>query len=305
VADAQKLGDFVLGLLRFRLGNRRHVDGLEILRAGEAVEGRRIRNADKVVPAAEAPRFPLGLENSENQKGHPGNANGLADGVLILLEEVFLDVGPDDADLGRSADHALVEESAVLDIPLADEGIALSGSLDHRVPIVVSINELGPGRDAGGDGLDRGQLPDGLGVLGCQAVELAGLGPGAAHHPPVAGDEHQVRPHGRELRFNGRPGPGSDADHGDDRGHADDDAQASEKRPHLVPGQGPERNAQYPKDVHSRAPWSVFPDDKAVLHMEAALGPGADVRLVGHHDDADAVFMVEPLEDVHDLVARF
>jgi hypothetical protein len=71
-----------------------------------------------------------------------------------------------------------------------------------------------------------------------------------AHIPAGAADGDQVRAHGRESGFDGRPGAGPDRDHGDHGPDPDDDAQTGEEGPHFVPSQGSERDAQYAEYVH-------------------------------------------------------
>lgn len=41
----------------------------------------------------------------------------------------------------------------------------------------------------------------------------------------------------------------------------------------------------------------------AVLEMKDTVGVAGDIWIVRHHDQGDAVFAIEPLEDCHDLDA--
>ena len=147
-------------------GDGRDVDRAEEFGLLQALHAGRVGDADLVVAAAEAGRLPLGLEDADDHERDLLDADDLADGVFVL-EQVRLDVGAEDADLGRRADHGLVEVGARFDLPLADLGVLVAAALDRGVPVLVAVDDLGPGADAGRDGLDgRAAVRDGLGVLG-------------------------------------------------------------------------------------------------------------------------------------------
>src|SRR5690606_17542609 len=128
-----------------------------------------------------------------------------------------------------------------------------------------------------------------------------------------------------------RSGAIADGDHGDDRRHADDDAEHRERgaqyiAPNLaqreqdgIPQHG--RTPGSPNVSRAGAPWprrharcalAGMPDrlvrlvalDAAVAKAHDAARPLRDVGLVRHHGDGDAALLVQPREQLHDLDAR-
>ena len=244
MADAQEVFDLGLGRDRGLARDGRDVDGAQEFGLLDALHAGRVGDANLVVAAAEAGRLALGFEHADDDEGNPLDADGLAQGILGV-EEVRLDVGAQDANLGRRTDRGFVEEGARFDVPLANHGILVAAALNRGVPVLGGVDDLGAGADAGRDGLDRGTaVGNGLGVLGPQRLVAAETGADALGVPAGPADEEEVGTHGAEAGLDGGLGPGPDGNHGDDRPDPDDDAQAGQEGPHLVAGQGPQRDAQ-------------------------------------------------------------
>ena len=136
----------------------------------------------------------------------------------------------------------------------------------------------------------------------------------------------------RDLRFHLRLRAVADADHGDDRADADDDAERGQRRAQLVAPQRAQRDPESREEPHRRA--RLFDAHTAAVRASLAvifasscrrdqparapamslttrpsrmtmIAPrvAGDVRLVRDHDDGDAL-VVQLLENVHDLDAR-
>ena len=69
----------------------------------------------------------------------------------------------------------------------------------------------------------------------------------------AAGEDHDhVLAQRGDARLDLRLGAVADADHGDDRAHADDDAQHGQRRPQLVPAQRAEGDFEDDEVAHGR-----------------------------------------------------
>ena len=125
--------------------------------------------------------------------------------------------------------------------PVADVEILRLGAGEAGEPVLIFENHLRAGAGAGrglGDGRDFAL--DGLHVVVDQGLGLAPAHVQAAAGHGAAGDEQQVGAHGGDLVLHLLLRALADADHGDDRADADDDAQHGEHGAHLVARQRPQ-----------------------------------------------------------------
>ena len=165
---------------------------------------------------------------------------------------IGLDRRADYADAGAGALLRLLEEPALGDVPVADLRHVVAHPAHAAVPVAVVADELA------GDVHRRRDAADEVAELALDRLRVAGGHSLARTHAaphralPVAvwEDHHQVVPHRRDLLHHHRRGALADRQHRDNRGDADDDADAGEERARLVAHDGEDRHLEYHSDVH-------------------------------------------------------
>jgi hypothetical protein len=161
----------------------------------------------------------------------------------------------DDGHLGRALDVGGVESPPVRQRPFARFEVVVGRAEDRRAPVGVARHHLRAGARARRGHLHLGHLPGNRQrVFLGQA--LAGLRAQAhAAGRDAAGDhQHDVGAQALHLLLHALGGAAAHGDHGDDRRHADDDAQHGEDGAQRVGGQRAQGNAEGGEEIHGAAP---------------------------------------------------
>ena len=218
----------------------------------------------------------------------------------------------DERDLVGAA-HVLLGEVARR-WPAARSGCRVIGAhaQDLGVEVLVAGGDLRGGAHFRADAGDAADFaPDGIVVFLRSSVPAL---PKPMLKPPRLTLPDRTRitfwPKAGDLGLDLGLGAVADADHGDDRADADDDAEHGQQRAQEVPAQRAQGDlggwrevswheldgllflvelAQGFAPAMSRCWHRLVVDDAAVAHDDVALGVAGDVQLVGDHDDGDAL----------------
>ena len=200
-------------------------DRVEVGPAGDALQVAGVGNDDDVVLVLAEIIKALGAEQPDDLEGQVADAQRLADGIRAG-EKLVGDGLADHANLGRAAHVGLAKHVAHGDGPDADLKVVHVLALDARVPVKAVGQDLRAvlhlGADVGDAGdfvADRERILDGQRAGGAEAAAHAAGGEIAGKHAD------DVLAQAGDGRFHLRLGAVADADHGDDRGDADDDAE--------------------------------------------------------------------------------
>ena len=199
----------------------------------EEPHDRRVRGDDDVVLVLPHRAAALGLEDADDAEREVLDPHGLADRVLALEEGVRH---------GR-AEHATLAAARTSDSPKKTprstfhermNGQSTPTPWTLRAPVQVARDDLGGRAGHRRHVGDRRALrADGRDVLlGDRGLPGEDARPGLRRH--AREDHEEVRAEGRDLRLDGGLGALAHADHRDDAGHADDDAERRQHRAHLV-----------------------------------------------------------------------
>ena len=230
---------FVRGIVRHVLAEGGGEDALQVGLGQQALHHRGVGGKDDVVLVLAHGVVPLGLEDAHHAEGHLVEADDLAQRVLPVGEEVVDDGLSDDAHLGRDLYVGFGEHLALLDGELAYLQVFRAHAADARGVVVVAGDELSAAADVGADGGQEVGLVAQRFIVGqLERLHLAGVHAYAAPALAAGVYHDDVRAHLRNLGLDALLRALADGQHGDDRGHADDDAQHREEGAQFVVGQG-------------------------------------------------------------------
>ncbi len=256
MALTQERTDLILGLghvlVRADL-DRDGADGpgVRLTHAQDLLLRRGDRNQDHVVLILSPRVLPLPAQHPDDREGHLLDPNDLTE-RLGLAEEVERRGLAHERDLG-GAFHVLgVDGAAVHDGPVARLEIIRRHPLDDRGPVQVAVDDLCRASHRGGGRLHERDLARDRGRVVLADRELAPR-PEAdpAGRDAPGEDDDEVRPETLDLLRDSRLGAGADADHGDDGGDADDDAEHRERAPELVHPERPACDADALPHAHA------------------------------------------------------
>ena len=156
----------------------------------------------------------------------------------MAVEEFLDDGGTDEAHLRGLLDVLLGVALALVDDPLADVEIVDRLAVHRRRGVVVAVDGLATGGDLRRHLRHEALLAEYALVVGhLQRLHGRRVLAHAAAHVGAGPDGQQVGTHRRQFLADALFRALSDRHHDDDGGHADDDAQHRQERPHLVVGQ--------------------------------------------------------------------
>jgi hypothetical protein len=228
---------------RHRVGGvRRRDDVVQVFPAGQLLHDRRVRHERLVVLVRAAGSRPALGHDAEHAEQVVAHADRLAGRVDELAEQRLGDVVTQHENLGRRSDVVLGEEAAEFDPPGPDVRHVDVGALDAGVPVLVAEDDLLARADFFGYPLQIRQRAQDRCVIRTQANGGAAAAPDAAHVRAARPYRDQVGARGAHLLLDGGLRAGAERDQRDDGRHADDHAQHRERGPHLVTGQGLERD---------------------------------------------------------------
>jgi hypothetical protein len=203
-------------------------DRVEIGTAGEAAQVAGVGDDDRVVLVLPEVIEALGGEHADDLERDVADAHRLPDGIGFG-EELVGDGLAEDGDLGPRQHVGLGEHRALGERPGADIEVGDVLAEDLGVPVEAAGHDLGAIAHLGADGGNAGDL-----LLNGERIfhgERTGRAPAAAHAAgrEVAGEDGddvlaEAGDGGLDLGF----GAVADADDGDHRGDADDDAQGGQ-----------------------------------------------------------------------------
>src|ERR1051326_1442463 len=146
---------------------------------------------------------------------------------VFSAKKVFLKHGlPNETYTGGSADVIEGEWMSLNDIPFADdEKIGCGAENVVRVPVAIAVNDVGPAIHAWGYAADRAAFAaNGLGIVRCKCHLSATTRTDAPDDRFVGIDLNDIGSETGDGLFDGGRRAASDFHHGDNRGHADNDA---------------------------------------------------------------------------------
>src|SRR5712691_2142855 len=258
MALAQERADLVLGLLHVLAGADLDRDGpdrarVRLARAEDLLLRRRDRDEHHVVLVL-APRvLPLAREDADHRERHLLDPDDLPEG-LGLAEEVEGRRLADERDFGGPVDVLRVDLTAVHDGPVARLGVVDGDALDDSGPVEVPVHDLRRAADRGRGDLDGRDLAGDRGRVVLRDRELAaGAEPDPARGDAAREHDEEIRAEALNLLGHARLGAGADADHRDDGGDADDDAEHRERAPKLVDAQRADGDPDALPDAHAAA----------------------------------------------------
>ncbi len=235
----------------FQIGNFRRldVDGLNMVHPEQAFLGRGHRNENlivRIVPAESA----LGHRGADDDVVVPVHLEGFADGIF-LPEQVFDYGGPENGHPTGRADFPLGEKATLLELEIGQASVFLPRPPNGGIGVFVLVFQLSGLIDLRGHSRDpRNPLFDRPRILQGEGVDPVPGNVAGFLHSGFDGNDV-----GSELGdgIQGLPtGAFADGDHGNDRGHPDDDAQGGQKGPQLVGHQAPQGHFEQVPDQHPR-----------------------------------------------------
>jgi hypothetical protein len=202
-------------------------------------------------------RLALASQHAVDGEGNAADANDLADGVGAS-EQVIDHRLSEQGDLG-SAIHVLVGEGlAGGDGEVADLEVIRRDALDGGGPVVVAEDDLRTAANGGRGGLHGGALGgNGAGVVFSQGDGHAAAQPDARTGDGSREHDEQVTADGLDLLLDAGGGAGADGHHGDNRGHADDDAEHGKRGAEAIDTQGAEGDFDGGNEFHGASPRSA------------------------------------------------
>lgn len=200
-------------------------------------------DADRRVPLPAGPHHP---------QGDGADADGAADGVAPVGEQVVGHGAAHHAHRRRGPDVGVGEHRAGLDAPVADRQVVRPGAGDRGRPALTLGGERRTALHHRGHGDHRGALgADRLGVLGLEAHGGAGPDPAAAGPRAARGDVDQVAAQGGDLALDRVAGAAPDRHQGGDRRHADDHPQRRQQAAQGVAPQAAQAGRKQDADLHA------------------------------------------------------
>ena len=198
----------------------------------------------------------LGYQDPDHPKGDVLDAHQGAEGLLPGTEEMIHYRLPQHDHLGGTLGLPLGEEAARSHWPGRDPLIGGRHAFGHRGPVLVAGDDLERLLEGVADvGHSRAVLLNSEGVTDGQG----GAAPPARAHAIGGGgtryDHEEIVAETDDFLLDEGFGAGADTDHGDDGGHADDNAQHSQGGAELVALQGVQRHAQsHEEELHRTSP---------------------------------------------------
>ncbi len=204
----------------------------------------------------------------------------------------------------------LGEGTPAAERPVANGQVARRNAVDRPVPVEVPVHDL---HDVAfrppGFGHQRNPLLDVQGIGHRQCDRPALSAPHPAHRRRSGPDDDDVRADRRDLGLNRPFGAFSDADHGNNRGHADDDAQHREPRAKSIAPENPQRrHDREPDECRHLHPDRLRPafggsiaQHLSVLDDDFTMRVGRHIDLMRDQDDRDPI-PIEPLKNGHDFL---
>src|SRR5262245_51200054 len=212
---------------------------------------RRDRDHDHVVLVLAPGVLSLARQHAHDGEGYLLDPDDLAE-RLGLAEQVERRCLPYQGDLGGAVDVLGVDRPAVRHRPVPRLEVFGRDALDHRGPVQVAVHDLRCAAYRRRRRLDQRDLArDRRGVVLADRELAAGAEPDTARGDATREDDDQVRPEALDLLGDAGLGSGADTDHGDDGGHADDDAEHRESAPELVHPERPAGNPDALPDAHA------------------------------------------------------
>ncbi len=265
------------------------------------------RDHDDVVLVGSHRTLALLEQRPHDDERHVLDAHGLSERVRGA-EELRRDARSEQGDLAAAAYLLGLEVPALVDLPAPRHEVLVVDALDGRGPVGVADDHLGhpPHGGRGGDDLrDLGLERPGVGdrqprLAAARRADAAPAARPGHHHEQVAAER-------TDLAVDLGLGAGADGDHGDHRGHSDDDAEHRQDAPHQVDAQGLQGNAEEFGEGHRQVVvgqrLALIGDDLAIPETQHPARVARHFRFVRHDQDGDAG-LVEFLEQLHDLHAR-
>ena len=300
-----------LGVVDARHVLHRHGDVAQEALAGEAQAAGGVGHEDDVVLVLSPRRCALGRHHAHNLKGDVVDQHELADAVAVRKQGVR----------DRAAEHGHggvarfvlgAKEGARGHFPVARDDVVGRGAVDAGAVVDVACAHGDRAALFGHRGEHVGQLGNGVHVFDHQRrwrVAAAGVGCARAYG-------EQVGAHGADLFHHFLLGAIADGEHGDHRGHADDDAEQGQRGAKQVCAQRTQRGAGGFDDIgQERDVIDVggevrlgaggqararVGDDATVADLDDALRLLGDLALVGDEDDGVAGRR-QLMEQLHDL----
>ena len=180
------------------------------------------------------------------------DADDFADWVFAA-EELILDGAAQNANIGGAVDVVLGEQRTFADSPCLDGKELQRIAAIHRVPVAVSVNDLGAGIDIGRDSFQQRYLiADGVRIVPGERRGALRPGANAIDRAAAALDPDQIVAKIAELLLDLPLRCFADGDDTDSRADADADAKHGEQTPRCVAKQRFCSRAQQRQDIHGR-----------------------------------------------------
>ena len=255
----QQLGDLLSGFLHRLRGNdhgMNRVDATHELRPHHPALRRQEGHKHHIVLILPRGILALGYQDPDHPKGDVLDAHQGAEGLLPGTKEMLHHRLTQNNHLGSTLSLPLGEEAPRSHRPGRDPLIGGRYAFGRRGPVLVAGDDL--------DGLlqgvahvrhSRAVLLNSEGVTDSQGgaaspARAHAIGGGRARH-----DRQQIVAETDDLLLDEGFGAGADTDHGDDGGHADDNAQHSQGGAELVALQGAQGHAQsHEEELHRTSP---------------------------------------------------
>ena len=258
----QQLGDLLSGFPHRLRGNdhgMNRVDAAHELRPQHAPLSRQEGHEQHIVLVLPRGILALGYQDPDHPKGDVLDAHQGAEGLLPGTKEMLHHRLAQDDHLGGTLGLPLVEEAPSSHRPGRDPLIGGRHAFGHRGPVLIAGDDLDCLlQGVAHVGHSRAVLLNSEGVTDGQGgaaspARAHAIGGGGTRH-----DRQQIVAETDDLLLDNGFGAGADTDHGDDGGHADDNAQHSQGGAELVALQGVQRHAQsHEEELHCCTPFML------------------------------------------------
>ena len=260
VVFAQYGPDFLYGFTARFLARGRGEDAAQVRDGQNTFLNRRVGRQNQVVLVLSHRVVAFLLQNADDFERRLVEPYRLAERVAVLAEQFGGHRLADNAYLGDMADVVFGKHLAVLHLIHANARVFGIDTIERRGRVVGTVNGLPARIDRGRTEVDMRQVFDAHVVFQLEAFHVGRVLSYAAHAHHAGMYHNHVRPHFRDLRLDAAFRPLADGQHGDDRGHADHNAEHGQETAQLIVVERTECDLYEIFPVHVNPPlWGAAP----------------------------------------------